>query len=185
MTSKHIVYNTLPERQPSAVDIIPPLQTHISYKSSFLSSRRPILSCLSASVYLSASSSAHTFLICSLFSLAASRFCRVFSSRRPRRHMLTLYFASVQLPVTFHRKPRAWHSSSAATTSAQPACVSRVRGDSCGDSEVWRVGRGRGRRTLLHFFGVQVRMHCGRAILGVWARIDGAIGKAELYEVVA
>lgn len=38
--------------------------------------------------------------------------------------MLTLYFASVQLPATFHMKPRAWHSSRAATTSAQSGGVS-------------------------------------------------------------
>jgi hypothetical protein len=37
--------------------------------------------------------------------------------------MFTLYLASVQFPVTFQRKPRAWHSSSAATTSAQPGVV--------------------------------------------------------------
>ena len=72
-----------------------------------------------AHAHLFSSNSFHTFCIFSLFSLAASRFCFVRSSRRPRRHMLTLYFASVQFPVTFQMKPRLWHSSSAATTSAQ------------------------------------------------------------------
>ena len=75
-----------------------------------------------ARLYLFSSSSFHTFLILSRFSLAASRFWRVRSSRMPRRHMLTLCLASVQLPVTFHRNPWAWHSSSAATTSAQSVC---------------------------------------------------------------
>lgn len=69
--------------------------------------------------HLFSSNSFHTFCIFSLFSLAASRFCFVRSSRRPRRHILTLYFASVQFPVTFQMKPRLWHSSRAATTSAQ------------------------------------------------------------------
>lgn len=69
--------------------------------------------------HLFASSSAHTFSIFCRFSLATSRFLAVFSSRCARRHMFTLYFASVQFPVTFQRKPRAWHSSRAATTSAQ------------------------------------------------------------------
>lgn len=92
----------------------------LSHSPSPFSCPVPNRSARSASVYLSASSSAQTFLMCCLFSFAASRFCRVRSSRRPRRHMFTRYFASVQFPVTFHRKPRAWHSSSAATTSAQP-----------------------------------------------------------------
>ena len=69
--------------------------------------------------HLFASSSAHTVSILSRFSLAASRFSLVRSSLCARRHLLTWYFASVQLPVTFQRKPRAWHSSRAATTSAQ------------------------------------------------------------------
>lgn len=70
-------------------------------------------------VYLFASNSAHTFLICSLFSLASSLFNRVRSNRCARRHIFTLYFASVQCPNTLCMKPRAWHSSSAAMTSAQ------------------------------------------------------------------
>lgn len=72
-----------------------------------------------------ASISAHTFSMCFRFSLAASRFCRVRSSRCARKHMLTLYFASVQLPRTLWMKPRAWHSSRAAITSAQSTTVSQ------------------------------------------------------------
>jgi hypothetical protein len=90
--------------------------------------------------HLLSSNSFHTFCILSLFSLAASRFCRVRSSRRPRRHMFTLYLASVQFPVTFQRKPRAWHSSRAATTSAQPVVVSR----GCGCGKWWVGWRRRG-----------------------------------------
>jgi hypothetical protein len=104
--------------------------------------------------HLLSSNSFHTFCILSLFSLAASRFCRVRSSRRPRRHMFTLYLASVQFPVTFQRKPRAWHSSRAATTSAQPVVVSSWMW-------MWRVvgGLEEERRTLLDFFSVEMGMH--------------------------
>lgn len=49
--------------------------------------------------------------------------------------MLTLYFASVQPPKTLYMKPRAWHSSSMATTSAQPEqLVSSLDGGSRQDS---------------------------------------------------
>jgi hypothetical protein len=79
----------------------------------------PCLFLVSLCAHLFASNSAHTSLIFARFSLAASLFLAVRSSRCARKHMLTAYFASVQFPVTFQRKPRAWHSSSAATTSAQ------------------------------------------------------------------
>jgi hypothetical protein len=105
--------------------------------------------------HLFASISAHTFSMRSLFSLASCLFCAVRSRRSPRRHMLTLYFASVQLPVTFQRKPRAWHSSRAATTSAQAVdgvLVGQVRMEVAGP-------------TLLDFFGVEMGMHCNRVNL--------------------
>jgi hypothetical protein len=100
--------------------------------------------------HLLASNSAHTFSIFSRFSFAASLFSRVFSSLCARRHMFTLYFASVQLPVTFQMKPRAWHSSRAATTSAQSIeSVSR-----------WLRMSGFGcAHTFLHFLGVEMGMH--------------------------
>jgi len=130
------------------------------FERPFAPSATPMLSCTTHAVvgcrshaptHLFASSSAHACLIFSLFSLAASRFSLVRSRRSPRRHMLTLYFASLQLPVTFHRKPRAWHSSRAATTSAQP-------GDGVSSVLVLLVGRWV-ERTLLHLLGVEMGMH--------------------------
>jgi len=128
------------------------------FERPFAPSATPMLSCTTHAVvgcrshaptHLFASSSAHACLIFSLFSLAASRFSLVRSRRSPRRHMLTLYFASLQLPVTFHRKPRAWHSSRAATTSAQLFCTCSVWRWGC----IWR------RRGL-----DQVRAAKGRAV---------------------
>lgn len=74
---------------------------------------------LASGAHLLSSISFHTSFILSRFSFAAARFLAVRSSRCARRHMFTLCLASVQLPVTFQIKPRAWHSSRAATTSAQ------------------------------------------------------------------
>lgn len=69
--------------------------------------------------YEFASISSHTFLMCSLFSFAASRFSLVRSRRCARRHRVTLCLASLQFPKVFQRKPWAWHSSRMAITSAQ------------------------------------------------------------------
>jgi len=66
-----------------------------------------------------ASISAHFSSIFALFTFACSRFSFVLFSRSARRHMLTLCFAVVHMPIDFQRNPRAWHSSSAVMTSSQ------------------------------------------------------------------
>lgn len=68
--------------------------------------------------------SAHIDSISSLLIFAACRFAFVRSSLSARRHLLTWVFASLHMPIAFHRKPRAWHSSSIVMTSSQPCRVS-------------------------------------------------------------
>ena len=68
-----------------------------------------------------ASISSHFALTSSLLIFAASRFNLVRSSLCARRHLLTCVFASLHIPIAFHRNPRAWHSSRMFMTSSQ-AC---------------------------------------------------------------
>lgn len=72
-----------------------------------------------------ASISFQSFFMCSRFFFATSRLCAVRSSRAARRHLLTCVLASLHMPIDFHRKPRAWHSSRAFMSSSQPGCVSQ------------------------------------------------------------
>lgn len=70
-----------------------------------------------------ASISAQIFFMCSLFFLASSRFCAVRSSLSARRHLLTSRFVSLHIPIAFHMKPLAWHSSRAVMISSHPVQI--------------------------------------------------------------
>lgn len=74
-----------------------------------------------------ASISAHIFFICSLFFFASSRFCAVRSNRSARKHLLTSRFVSLHIPIAFHIKPLAWHSSRAVMISSHPIAPSQCR----------------------------------------------------------
>lgn len=75
---------------------------------------------ISSRIQLFASISAQTFCTLSLFSLALSRFSLVLSRRSARKHLLTSVLRLEHMPMDFHKKPRAWHSSRAVMTSSQP-----------------------------------------------------------------
>jgi hypothetical protein len=66
-----------------------------------------------------ASISAHFALISWFFNFAASRFAFVRSSLWARKHLLTSVFAPLHMPIAFHKKPLAWHSSRMSITSSQ------------------------------------------------------------------
>jgi hypothetical protein len=74
---------------------------------------------------LFASISAQRALAFSLFCFATSLFLAVRSRRSARRHMLTSCLRLVHMPIVFHMKPLAWHSSSAVMISSQPGKVVR------------------------------------------------------------
>jgi len=59
-------------------------------------------------------------LIFCLFSLASSRFISVRLSRSARKHLLTSSLRLLHIPIAFHKKPRAWHSSRAVIISSHP-----------------------------------------------------------------
>lgn len=69
--------------------------------------------------YELASISAHFSLISWFFVFEVSRFAFVRSSLCARKHLLTCVFASLHIPIAFHIKPRAWHSSRSVITSSQ------------------------------------------------------------------
>jgi hypothetical protein len=70
-------------------------------------------------IYELASISAHFSRICWFLVLATSRFAFVRSSLCARKHLLTCVLASLHMPIAFHKKPRAWHSSRSVMTSLQ------------------------------------------------------------------
>ena len=80
----------------------------------------PNIQNLSTDVQLLASISAKRALIFSRFCFAISLFFAVRSNRSARRHMFTSCLRVVHMPMVFHIKPLAWHSSSAVMISSQP-----------------------------------------------------------------
>ena len=84
-------------------------------------------------------------LIFSFFAFATSRLCAVRSNRSRRRHLLTCVLTSLHMPMDFHKKPRAWHSSSAFMISSHP---------NSGQVDLSRVWR-------LHLTSVVFRMKMG------------------------
>jgi len=74
----------------------------------------------STTLQLFASISAHRALTFSRFCFASSLFLAVRSRRSARRHILTSCLRFVHIPIVFHMKPLAWHSSRAVMISSQP-----------------------------------------------------------------
>jgi len=87
----------------------------------------PNIQSSSTDVQLLASISAQRAFTFSRFCFAVSLFFAVRSNLSARRHMFTSCLRFVHMPMVFHKKPLAWHSSSAVMISSQPGRVVRRR----------------------------------------------------------
>jgi hypothetical protein len=82
--------------------------------------RAPNVQSSSTDAQLLASISAQRAFTFSRFCFATSLFFAVRSSLSARRHMFTSCLRVVHMPIVFHMKPLAWHSSRAVMISSQP-----------------------------------------------------------------